>query len=160
MPIEEIEGVSLPNLTEDGNTIMAGTFGFQPSSPTWRGFQHVFTLGICEFYDILLDRDRKLKSGDYHIFDESAIHCDDIMNFTYIDKDDTLGLFATYGLTVGEDILELHKFVDNIRPRKQGSFGVETWGVSDLLEGLYLRVSYDSNGTSNVDFDCIFTWFE
>lgn len=30
-----------------------------------------------------------------------------------VDKDDVLGLFSTYGLTVGVDVLELKEFVED-----------------------------------------------
>jgi hypothetical protein len=82
--------------------------------------------------------------GGYKI--NGAVNDGDYVELAIVDKDDVLGLFGLYGLTVGVDVLEIKKFeqthyvVDNDRTEITSS------QCSLIPQGLYLRFIYESVG--------------
>ena len=113
------------------------------------------------FFDIEVTQEKRICGGEYWIFpgDESNVHADDYVEFSIIDKNDVLGLFSIYGLTVGVDILELVKFVCTDYVKKGDSSngyhsrlyeGIK--GTNLVTQGLFFRAAYDSNGTANLGF--------
>jgi hypothetical protein len=91
------------------------------------------------------------------------IHEDDYAEFSVIDKDDVLGLFATYGLTVGVDVLELKKYVKThyfLPNDNELRMHIEPSTLAQVLPGLYMRAAYHSHGNQDMDFYCWYDWFE
>ena len=76
----------------------------------------------------------------------------DYIEEAVVDKDDVLGLFNTYGLTVGTDVLELKKYIktEYINPLVAGQRQVFIANSTFVIAaGLYLRTIYVSVGTIN-----------
>ena len=110
--------------------------------------QNIFDLKLDENI-VGADGFCELIAGSYYIRNEAAIHDDDILEFSVIDKDDVLGLFSQYGLTVGTDVLELAKFI-RTHSVVGGTLVHFIPGQRKILpQGLYLRTSYTSYGSTN-----------
>jgi hypothetical protein len=83
------------------------------------------------------------------------------VEFALVDKDDVLGLFAAYGLTVGVDVLELGKFVITMYV-PEGSFqdNMSVEAPVSVMAGLYLRLIYHSVGTTDPIIAPTYKWHE
>jgi hypothetical protein len=106
--------------------------------------------GVLSFFDE--------PSGPHTIFVQggwgwhTAANLGDYIEFSVVDKDDVLGLFAVYGLTVGVDVLELNKFVSKLRPEPwDGVIDARAKTAGAVLPGLYLRLAYNNVGPLAVD---------
>ena len=74
----------------------------------------------------------------------------DYGEFSIVDKDDVLGLFATYGLTVGVDVLELAKYVRKFYPAPWKNMSdIRQRTAGQILPGLYMRFAYNNTHASN-----------
>lgn len=75
----------------------------------------------------------------------------DYGEFAVVDKDDVLGLFSTYGLTVGVDVLEVAKYVRKFRPPPWREMVEIKLGVAGkIVPGLYMRFIYNNDDPGNV----------
>jgi hypothetical protein len=129
--------------------------------PKKKMFKHTATAGQLNIFDIEVDLEKRICGGEYWIKDSSVsnVHEDDYIEFSVIDKDDVLGLFESLNLEVGVDVLEISKYVITDYIKKGCSsvcYHSQLWegikGTTKCLPGLFFRVQYDSNGTSNIDF--------
>lgn len=85
--------------------------------------------GYCQLFGGEYWTDGNVLDGDYG-------------EFSVVDKDDVLGLFSQYGLVVGQDVLELSKYV-NKRPFLPNTHGeIRPNQATKLVQGLYLRSIY------------------
>jgi len=87
----------------------------------------------------------------------------DIVEISVVDKDDVLGLFTALGYTVGEDVLELGKWAENIPmfPGDSPWVMFHTEDTAPVVEGLYLRIKYDNNHSTNAAvMGVVFNWFK
>lgn len=135
----------------DGVTVTAQTFPEIPCVQNWKSFKLNVPAGVESFYDILVDREIKIQGGDYHIINKADIHEDDYIEFSVIDKDDVLGLFSLYGLTVGTDIIELSKFVRTYYCIKgEAALYNVVHTAFRVKRGLYFRLGYNSKGSTNI----------
>ena len=98
------------------------------------------------------DGQLEVYGGRYFVKDAISIHDDDILEFSIIDKNDVLGLFSTYGLTVGIDILELKKFVKTHSVLAGRLTSFDPGQVKVVSAGLFLRTSYTSYNVGGADF--------
>lgn len=146
---------------EFGSIIVSPSFedvmGLYPKKKMTR---HHIVAGEINFLDEEITTERRINGGEFWIDldDTGKVHKDDYVDFSIIDKNDVLGLFSTYGLTVGVDILELVKFVkgDII---KKGSVlngyhsqlyeGIK--GTNIVYTGIFQRIMVESYGTENYD---------
>ena len=73
-----------------------------------------------------------------------------------------LGLFTVLGLTVGEDVLELRKYVktEYVNPSVGGRHTFIGNSAFSVVEGLYLRAIYHSVGSNNVNFKVVVLSYE
>jgi len=144
-----------PSLRDvDGRLLVAPTFeDTQGLGTVWRGNKHTALGNTLNIFDQAVTTELILRGGWYEILDGNA-HIGDYVEFSIIDKDDVLGLFSTYGLTVGVDILELKKFVKTnyINPRLAGKEDFTSDGASAVMAGLYMRIAYMNTGTESVEF--------
>ena len=161
---ENYEAISNQNIearNEFGSIIVSPSFedvmGLYPKKKMTR---HHIVAGEINLLDEEITTERRINGGEYWIDldDTGKVHKDDYVDFSIIDKNDVLGLFSTYNLTVGVDILELVKFVkgDII---KKGSVlngyhsqlyeGIK--GTNPVYTGLFQRIMVDSQGTENYD---------
>jgi len=148
----EEEGINFPKFTEDGNQIVAPTYETTPNDPLWKGFRGIAQAGVESFNDFEIDTEIALQGGIIKLINNSDIHEDDILDFYVIDKDDVLGLFSIYGLTVGVDVLELGHFVRNIYVYDEKEIEFVRRGKFDIYQGLFLRIGYKSSGQNNINF--------
>lgn len=150
-------------VNDNGDRIFAPTLddvaGFYPKK---RCYKETVVKNTENFFDYEVTSEKRINGGEFWIFpgDESRVHEDDYIEFSIIDKNDVLGLFATYGLSVANgDILELVKFVQNDYVKKgnvadgyhsQLYEGIK--GTNRVMAGLFMRVSYSSHGTDDLKF--------
>jgi len=140
-----------------GNPRIAPTFeDDQGLNGAWITNRYVITPGVLNIFDEVVVKELKVRGGWYELM-HSPSDCPaldtDYIEFSIVDKDDVLGLFALYGLTVGVDVLELAKFVrtEYVNPFAAGQRQLFTVnGASDVLAGLYFRKYYMSTGTEQV----------
>ncbi|HUV84463.1 MAG TPA: hypothetical protein VMV86_02075 [Methanosarcinales archaeon] len=139
---------------ENGLPLMAPTFeDTQGLTTVWKSHLYTATAGALSIFDEPVLSQIKVRGGWYELF--SSPTEGDYVEFSVIDKDDVLGLFSTYGLTIGVDILELKKFVrteyinpNSINARQEFLSN----GATSVYAGLYMRVAYLSTGLSDVVF--------
>lgn len=146
----EEEGLNLPQYTDDGHQIVAPTYETTPNDPLWKGFRGTHLAGVQSFNDYPITSEIALQGGKCFITNEADVHEDDTLDFYVIDKDDVLGLFSTYGLTVGVDVLTLGHFVRSIYVYNRSELNFVRAGKQDVVAGLYLRVGYTSLGATDI----------
>lgn len=136
-----------------GNPRMSKYFPALGMIPCWRGYQFEAELGKTTFYDVEVWDFIRISSGVAWISRITPGDWDDYIEFSVIDKNDVLGLFSTYGLVVGRDVLECKKFVKHVFVRKsdESNSHVVDLTLSDVLAdpvypGLFFRVAYVCDG--------------
>lgn len=149
------EGLPGEGLSADGHLIVAPTFEHTGMDPVWKGFLYAPTPKgasedpVTSMFDEPITTEIRLRGGWYSQATNSA-ELGDVIEFSVVDKDDVLGLFALYGLTVGVDVLELKKFVQSEHITPAEVLGTEHPFVSKggfkLAAGLYFRTTYVSTG--------------
>jgi hypothetical protein len=147
-----------PNKDENGNTVQAPTFENTGGlHPQWVGYKYTATAGALSFFDELVTVEKQLRGGWYELMDSNPV-IGDYIEESVIDKDDVLGLFSTYGLTQGVDVLELKKYVktEYINPAgvntRQMFQAASTFAI---IAGLYIRTAYNSVGANDVVFKVV-----
>lgn len=129
--------------------------GLYPKKKMYKGSA---TAGMTSFFDNVVSYEKHINGGEYWIDNVSNVHEDDYIEFSIVDKNDILGLFSTYGLTVGIDVLQLVKFVNTDYVKKgdpttgyhsQLFEGIK--GTNKVITGLYFRTSYVSHGTTDIN---------
>ena len=137
---------------DEGNPILAPTFENTGGlHPQWHGRLYNAVKDSINIFDELVTTEKQLRGGWYEIMDEDA-SLGDYIEEAVVDKDDVLGLFNTYGLTVGTDVLELKKYIktEYINPLVAGQRQVFIANSTFVIAaGLYLRTIYVSVGTIN-----------
>lgn len=139
--------------TPDGRPVQAPSFEDTGGlNPRWEGHLYTVTAGALNFFDEQITTERQLRGGWYEILNGNSV-IGDYVEQSVIDKDNVLGLFSLYGLTVGQDVLELKKYVktEYVNPITAGQRQV--FAVSStftLIVGLYLRVAYNSVGSNDI----------
>jgi hypothetical protein len=158
--MDETQGLALPKMTPDGIQLVSQSFGYTPIASVWKARKYNVTAGMENFFDVQITTEIRLIGGWYRILNYSDINEDDYLEFSLVDKDDILGLFSYYGLTVGVDVLELFKFVrtDYIDP---SPIAFNTFPCNyPVNPGFYLRAGYKSNGTTDIKLVVRLLWFE
>lgn len=151
-----------PQRDVSGNPISAPTFEDTIGlAPQWEGRFYTATAGATNIFDELVTVEKKLRGGWYELLDSNAV-LNDYVEFAVVDKDDTLGLFSGLGLTVGEDVLELRKYVrtEYVNPSVSGRQHFVGNSVFTVVEGLYIRSIYESTGDNNVKFKVVILSYE
>jgi hypothetical protein len=145
---------------DNGNPVQAPTFENTGGlHPQWVGHLYTATAGALSFFDELVTVEKQLRGGWYELMDDNAV-MNDYIEESVIYKDDVLGLFETYGLTVGEPghILELKKYVkkEYVNPNNTHARQVfQAASTFTITAGLYLRTSYNSTGGADVAFKMV-----
>lgn len=140
-------------VTPGGSPVTAPTFEDTGGlHPTWQGRLYTATAGALNFFDEVVTTEKELRGGWYELIDGNGV-IGDFVEQSVVDKDDVLGLFSTYGLTVGVNVLELKKyikteFVNPVTAGQRQVFMVSS--TFTLMQGLYLRVAYNSTGAEDV----------
>jgi len=145
----------------NGRIIHSSTFPSLGMVMRVKSFKVDVTAPLQNFYDVLITDELRLAGGEYSILPSSinSVHEDDTIEFSIIDKDNVLGYFPYYGLTVGNDILELEKFLED-DPVMMGdpTTGYHTKILpptllgNSIIAGLYMRYSYESHGSQPLEY--------
>jgi hypothetical protein len=144
----------------DGFQIFAPTLDdVQGLYPKKKMYKNLVTAGSINIFDNEVTSEKKICGGEYWIYpdDVDKIHDDDYVEFAVVDKNDVLGLFSTYGLSVANgDVLELVKFVETdyiIKGDKAGGYHSRLYegikGTNTVYAGLFFRCIVHSHGTEN-----------
>ena len=148
--------------SRDGNPVHAPTFeDTMGLYPQWEGHKYTATAGATNLFDEVVTTERQLRGGWYELFDDGAVE-GDYLEFAVVDKNDVLGLFGLLGLTVGEDVLELAKYVrtEYINPTKKDRQMFMARSTFVVTAGLFLRTIYESTGETDVTFKVVTHVFE
>jgi hypothetical protein len=156
----EEQGIVLQKITDDGAAVVSTTYGETPQIATCKRRKHLAIAGQLSLFDIQIVKEIRLAGGEYKIDNYSSIHEDDYVEFSIIDKDDVLGLFSTYGLTQGVDILEIFKFVRQEYVDVEAKFYSTVGCAYRVFQGLYFRIAYNSFGTTDIKLKSRILWFE
>jgi hypothetical protein len=131
---------------------------------SYRGDGHLFTAaaGQTTFMDTeVLDSLIYLKGASFYVEGTSVLG--DYAEFSIVDKNDVLGLFAGLGYTVGVDVLEVVKFERKhyIAPFSDG-YGSEVipGTFAPIVTGLFMRTGYESVGAEDVNMIVRYQWYE
>lgn len=144
-------------VNEDGFPVIAPSFEDTGGLTTvWKGYQYTALPGTMNCYDQAVTTQIKVRGGWYELLDDNA-NIGDYVEFSIVDKDDVLGLFSTYGLEVGVDILEIKKFIrtEYVSPVTKGRQDFTSDGATTVMAGLYMRVCYMNTGTEDVQFKVV-----
>jgi len=153
----------------DGNLVVSESYEDVPEQCVFKGRKHSASAGDTTFFDIEITSEIRFKKCSYFINNVADVNDDDYIEMSIIDKDDVLGLFEENELTVGVDILEIIKFVKTEYICKvgdgagQNSFGGDVYGAFPVVEGLFLRVAYNSyaeSGAADINFITKTLWYE
>jgi hypothetical protein len=134
-----------------------GAFKVSPSFGTIEGLttnwsSYTISAGdnAVTIHDSLITTELKLHGGWYELVQSPVsplthnARVGDIVKFSVIDKNDTLGMFGALGLTVGVDILELKQYVvDEINPFATARQVFTPQTVFAVIPGLFLRTTVD-----------------
>jgi hypothetical protein len=137
-----------------GRTIVSPTFeDTQGLSTIWKGHLYTAAPNSLNIFDEKVTTQLKLRGGWYKLLDSTA-NVGDYVEFSIIDKDNILGLFGMFGLTVGTSVLELKKFVrsEYVSPNDMTRQDFVTGGASEVMAGLYFRTYYLNTGSSEIKF--------
>lgn len=146
----------------DGNPISAPTFEDTGGlHPQWVGHLYTATAGATNIFDEEVTTEKQLRGGWYEIFNGDAVS-GDYVELAVVDKNDVLGLFSTYGLTVGEDVLELKKYVktEYVNPGLTSRQVFIANSVFVITSGLFIRTIYESTGGADVTFKVVTLAYE
>lgn len=143
--------------SRDGNPVIAPTFeDTMGLYPEWAGHKYIATAGATNIFDEVVTTEKQLRGGWYELFDDNAV-IGDYLEFGVVDKDDVLGLFSLYGMTVGTHVLELAKYVktEYINPTRKDRQIFMANSTFVVMAGLYIRTIYESTGANNVQFKVV-----
>lgn len=143
-----------------GGLLVAQTYTGIEENYIAKSRKHKAPAGELTFFDVQITSEIRVKGGEYIIINFENIGTDDYLEFSVIDKDDVLGLFSTYGLLVGTDILELKKFVRTEYISAKQKVIENGYQAAYVYPGLYIRTSYQSTGTVDVNFICKWFYYE
>jgi hypothetical protein len=152
----EIEGLELQN----GHVVAAPTYFYKGDDHTIQeGKRYLIEQASIEIFDDLIAQPLKIYGGAYWVDldDVDKVSKDDYLEFSIVDKDDVLGMFGLLGITPGEGVLEITKFVKKDYIRKgdpatgfYSDLVSNTKGVSEIIPGLYRRLYYFSYGSQPI----------
>jgi hypothetical protein len=141
-----VTAILLNPITVAGEQIIAPTTVYCPEDGVFKGYVHTAALNAQSIWDEQLASPIYLQAGGCWVRNASS---GDYGELAVVDKDDVLGLFAAYGLTVGVDVLELRKHIRTLYFPPGGSeFSLDFETKSYVPAGLYLREIYVSTATS------------
>lgn len=147
---------SEPTITSDGFEVVATAPEYVPTGleAIFEGRAFTATAGATNFFDEVVTSIIRLRGGIYQVSNNGDATVNDYIEFSVIDKDDVTGLFGPNGLTVGNDIIELSKFLktEYIDPANPNEVNLQTPGYTVVIPGLYFRTTYHSTGATNITF--------
>jgi len=151
----------IPEKNSNGIPISAPTFEDVGNlTPVWKGFLYVAAPMSLSMFDQVITSQERLREGWFRILLDG--HIGDYIECSIVDKDDVLGMFSALNLVVGVDVLEIKKYVktEYVAPEDKGRQEFKSNSVSELMPGLFLRVSYLNIGSEPVTFTVTKKFYE
>jgi hypothetical protein len=129
--------------TPQGMPVMAPSFVYVEQSGLIKGHRFVCQPDSTNHFDWQLAYSVALQGVLAIIVGN---HDGDYGEFSVVDKDDVLGLFALYGLTVGVDVLMIQKFGETVYvPEGRSDISFMFDSAFQIPAGLYLRMTWECN---------------
>jgi hypothetical protein len=145
-------------VTDTGNPIYAPTFVYTAEDGVYKGYKYELVAGAQNIFDELVAAPIYLQAGEAIVKDANW---GDYGEMSVVDKDDVLGLFATYGLIKGVDVLELKKHARTIYMMPGDSESkLDFESARYVPAGLYLRSVYVSTGSAAPKMIVRYKWYE
>lgn len=148
------------SFSSDGALVISPTYSSYEEDAAFQGF---LVSGSGEDTDTIYDHliTNQIYMGGGHYW-SSGGQLGDYAEASIVDKDDILGLFSTYGLTQGVDVLELFKFASGIYLNPNGTDFAElmTPDAALVYPGLYLRTKLHTAGATQCNLGVTYFWFE
>lgn len=144
--------------TEEGALVVSPTYGKYDEAGRFKGVGLKAEANATSMVDYELTTEIYLLGAEYWIHNG---HWGDKIDFSIVDKNDTLGLFSMFGLSPGEDVLELVKHVKEypVKPGEQaGSFYPPS--RAEVASGLFLRFKYENDSNEDAYLGVTFFCFE
>jgi hypothetical protein len=141
-------GVPTPDNNVDPRTgmevVSVSPYAWSPETYQRTGYLVEVPADSTYFLDVQVTKELYVKGGS--ILYENAVR-GDYVEFSVVDKDDALGLFALYGMEVGTHVLEVGKLLRSLylQPGKNEK-QLTPPTASQVFQGLYLRVGVTSVG--------------
>lgn len=156
------DGAALPN-TDPSYGISGGMLISQTYSSFEddEGFDSILVqaaAGATTIVDFEITTEINARGG---YFWSSGGNIGDYVVVSVVDKDDVLGLFSTYGLTVGVDVLELGQWVKKVYINPNGTqwASLVADDVAPVVAGLYLRSKYENVDTQPANVGITYKMF-
>lgn len=148
------------NIDPQGNPVIAiSAFAYVQDKTKFHGYRYVAPPNTVSIFDEQVTTQLYVQGGKGVL---TGAEDGDFVEFSIIDKDNVLGLFSTYGLTPGVDILELDKYVVAHYP-PPGTSDIEhrVQAAGKVYQGLYFRLAYHAiNAGSNRVIRVTYLWYE
>ena len=145
--------------TPEGSQVIAPTFLYTGlTGGACKGYKYAAQAGVQNIFDELVTKQIYIQGGKYKVIGATD---GDYAEFAVVDKNDVLGLFALYGLVVGQDVLELYKYIRTyymLDANDSGEFKFES--AARIYQGLFLRAIYMSVGATPVKMGVTYQWYE
>jgi hypothetical protein len=129
-------------------------------SEAWRmhGYKFNMPASGLSIHDIEITTQVLVQGGTFWVDVEGE---DDYAEFSVVDKNNVLGLFSLFGLTPGEDVLELKKFITKMYMHKGfNNKSIMASVVTPVVSGLFLRNYYYNSSSSPVKVGMSYVWYE
>ena len=150
--VKDEQGLNVVTNSVYGYAAESGTFAGDPTGP------FVAPASSTSIFDLVVATQLYVQGG--FVWAQTP-QLGDKIEFAVVDKDNVLGLFATYGLTVGVDVLELDKYVrDFALPPWDQYLELRAPTAAAVMPGLYMRAIYINNGANPVNLGVNYMWFE
>lgn len=154
------DALVVENRDAKGNPVVAtSVYGFVEERTRFKGYRYVATAGAVSIFDEKVVKQVFIQGGKASV---TGANDGDYIEFAIVDKDDVLGLFAAFGLTVGKDVLEVDKYVQTYYPAPNIVDEIEhrVQAAGKVIEGLYLRLIYHSTGDTDPVTRVTYLWYE
>lgn len=143
-----------------GNPVFArAAYAYVEQKTQFKGFRYVAPPDTITIFDEVVTTQVYVQGGRATI---QNVEDGDMVEFSIVDIDDVLGLFATYGLTPGVDVLELRKYVKTVYPRApEDVIENRVEAAAPVMAGLYFRIACHAvAGGSNRIIKPVYLWYE
>jgi len=154
------EGLALPVYApSSGALVTAQTYSQYEEDAAFKGVMLDAPANQTSIHDLKITTQIYVEGG---YFWSDGGNKGDYVEVSVVDKDDVLGLFATFNLTVGVDVLELDKFVETmyLKPGGMEFSLVQTSDIAQVMAGLYIRTKYENVGAVAGTVSVLYKWFE
>ena len=142
-----------------GSTLKSSPYAYADERAVYRGYKYIAQADAMNIYDEQIDEKLVYVQGSKIWVNNPNLG--DYIEFSIVDKNDTLGLFTENSLTKEGDVLEVQRWTHNIYlPPWSCEKELITKTAFETISGLYLRVCYVNVGLNDVDFAVEYLGYE